>query len=241
MATRDRYSYVRIARAVEPTEHVSDFFEKIRQYSEEILPQRRLRSIPVVQTLEDLKQQGIDPAVKAMKVTGLKTYNEDDLSVLYYERRLPRSQRANSNLIRLLGKLSQINYDQLLDEPSPEIVHADSYYVIDSTSRLHFNDKNRREFSLVLEEGPACIRFLRENRAFLSKAGPSIEREYMHSVVSTDVEPTEEAGIVPVFTVPARSDAEAVNALVDRVNLDGIASPLVTLNFMVPELQSKLL
>ncbi len=239
MAVRQRYSYVRVAREVEPTEHVSNLFARLRDYSEN-LPVRKTIGINIAQSVDELKEQGQWPQVRPLEIRNIRFNDEDNLKVVYHEERLPRNQRTNSKLIRSLGFLSQIDFDNLTENRTPEVLPVDCHYVIDSTSRTGFVEKNYREFSLVLSEGDALFRLLQEQRALLSQMGRATRRDYRQLATDSDEIAVSELGIVPIFTVPRQTDAEAVDTYVDRINLDGLGKPLVTLNLMPPELQSKI-
>jgi hypothetical protein len=219
-----RSSYVRVAREVVPTSHLENFRSRIEDLALEVLPSQGTTTRRIARSKEELKQEGMEPQFRTIERSPVNVYEANGMRVTFLERRLPRSQRANRSLFRFLGRLAEIDLTMLTDSPSPALLPVESSSIVESSHRLQ--NPNYREFSLLLDDSSAVRRMQSEYEVLQKYGGPS----------DTFTSPQ----LIPLFTVPGRTDRHSVDEYVERINLDGFAHPLVSVQLNIPELDSKI-
>lgn len=230
-----RSSYVRVAREVLPTNHLNKFRERLEDIAGEFLPNRGSTVRGTARTSEELRREGVNPQMRTIGLPAATVYPINGLGVTLFERRLSRSQRANSNLVRLIGKLAEVDLLSLADTSTPETIALTASQIVETTSRLQ--DQTKREFSLVIDDGPALWRLRTEHESLHEYVGKSTRRS-ADQIISED--PWANPDVIPILSISRWTDKWAVNEFVQRMSFEGTSDPLVVLDLNIPELDSKI-
>lgn len=204
-AEADRFSYVRAVHEVKKNDQLDDFLRRVSGIGLEVLGYRHSSLISVRPGDEEALTEEPTTTLKGIGAGHVETYAASALRTTVFERRLPRSQRANSALNRLATRLMKIDFESL-NLPARSLV-SQPQYLIESTDSDY---KNVREFALVLEKD-ATADYLRAEAEFLKA---SFAQKSGNPRYESEIDPT----IVPILTVPATADGRKVETFTGQVN-----------------------
>jgi len=226
----DRFSYVRVVREVEPTVELEQFLARVAAHGIEYLGDKNSTLVRVPAPLHEQLQAGYEPKFVRVGIPAATVHRPDNTRATLFERRLPRSQRANSYLRRLQERFMKLDLDSIGPLSATDVHSARTEdYIIETTSPERA--KYEREFSLILQDGPVARQIRLQHEALYGLA--SQHRSLPNELIA---DPT----IVPILTVPAHSDGQAVNELVEQVNQEATFGSLVNLRFYGPEVNAKI-
>jgi hypothetical protein len=204
-AEASRFSYVRAIHEVKKSDQLDDFLRRVSGIGLEVLGYRSSSLIQMRPGNEDVLTEEPTTTLRGVGAGYVETYAASALRTTVFERRLPRSQRANSALSRLAARLMKVDFEGLGLPDSPLV--SSPQYLIESSDP---ENKNIREFALVLEKDPTTEYFDAEAE-FLKSSFAQKSRNPRYDI---DIDPS----VVPILTIPATVDGRKVENFTGQVD-----------------------